>query len=46
MAYGGNGITFSRVAAEIIHMMIVGQHDPDEDLFTLQSRRKYVHETL
>lgn len=33
MAYGGNGITFSRIAAEIIRAEICGQKDPDADLF-------------
>lgn len=33
MAYGGNGITFSRIAAELITMQICGQHDPDEKVF-------------
>lgn len=33
MAYGGNGITFSAIAAEIIVSQILGQHDPDEKLF-------------
>lgn len=34
MAYGGNGIVFSRIAAEIIRTAIMGQKDPDADLFT------------
>lgn len=33
MAYGGNGITFSRVAAEMILGDITGCRDPDRDLF-------------
>lgn len=33
MAFGGNGITFSRIAAEIIRARLDGKHDPDEDLF-------------
>jgi len=33
MAYGGNGITFSRVAAEMILGDITGCPDPDRDLF-------------
>jgi len=33
MAYGGNGITFSRIAAEIIRADLTGQQDPDADLF-------------
>ncbi len=33
MAYGGNGITFSRIAAEIIRSEITGRRDPDKDLF-------------
>lgn len=33
LAYGGNGITFSRMAAEIISGEILGWKDPDADLF-------------
>lgn len=34
MAYGGNGINFSRIAAEIITSAITGQRDPDADVFS------------
>ncbi len=34
MAYGGNGITFSRIAAEIVTAEITGWHDPDAGLFS------------
>lgn len=33
MAYGGNGITFSRIAAELIFADILGYTDPDKSLF-------------
>lgn len=33
MAYGGNGITFSRIAAEIISADILGHNDPEKGLF-------------
>ncbi len=33
MAYGGNGITFSTIAAEIITAKIMGRYDPDAELF-------------
>lgn len=33
MAYGGNGITFSCIAADIVAGAIAGRNDPDEDLF-------------
>ncbi len=33
MAYGGNGITFSRIAAELISADILGHADPDKSLF-------------
>jgi glycine/D-amino acid oxidase-like deaminating enzyme len=35
-AYGGNGITFSRIAAEIISAIITGKKDPDEDVFSFK----------
>lgn len=34
LGYGGNGITFSAVAAQLIQRKIVGLPDPDEDLFS------------
>jgi glycine/D-amino acid oxidase-like deaminating enzyme len=33
MAYGGNGITFSRMATELIRADLTGNHDPDAALF-------------
>lgn len=33
MGYGGNGITFSQIAAEIISSSILGHADPDAGLF-------------
>ena len=33
LGYGGNGITFSAVAAELIQRVVIGLEDPDADLF-------------
>lgn len=33
MGFGGNGITFSRIAADVIAAAVQGQRDPDADLF-------------
>lgn len=33
LAYGGNGITFSRLAAEILSAHLSGRSDPDAELF-------------
>jgi glycine/D-amino acid oxidase-like deaminating enzyme len=33
MGYGGNGITYSRIASEIITTTITGGRDPDADLY-------------
>lgn len=33
MGFGGNGITFSQIASEILAAKIAGRSDPDEDLF-------------
>lgn len=33
LGYGGNGITFSRIAAEVLTSQLTGGRDPDEDLF-------------
>ncbi len=35
LAFGGNGITFSRIAAEVILSMLTGRDDPESDLFKL-----------
>jgi glycine/D-amino acid oxidase-like deaminating enzyme len=34
MGYGGNGITFSMMAAQMLRGMIAGDGDPDADLFS------------
>jgi glycine/D-amino acid oxidase-like deaminating enzyme len=36
LAFGGNGITFSRIAAEIIRARLTGQDDPEADLFAFR----------
>lgn len=33
LGYGGNGITFSRVAADVVYSSLFGSGDPDADLF-------------
>ncbi len=38
MGFGGNGITFSQIAAEIIAARIDGHEDPDADLFRFPAR--------
>jgi len=35
LGYGGNGITFSAIAAQVIQRAILGLPDPDADLFAL-----------
>ena len=35
MGFGGNGITFSQIAAEIVSADIAGHGDADADLFAL-----------
>ena len=35
MGYGGNGITFSAIAAQLIQRAILGLDDPDAELFAL-----------
>ena len=37
LGYGGNGITFSVIAAELIQRAILGVSDPDADLFALSA---------
>jgi glycine/D-amino acid oxidase-like deaminating enzyme len=36
LGYGGNGITFSMLAAELIEAAIAGRRDPDQDLFAFK----------
>jgi glycine/D-amino acid oxidase-like deaminating enzyme len=37
LGYGGNGITYSRIAAEIIRAAFTGQRDADADLYAFRS---------
>ena len=39
MGFGGNGITFSQIAAEIVSADITGHGDTDADLFAFQNRK-------
>jgi glycine/D-amino acid oxidase-like deaminating enzyme len=39
MGFGGNGITFSQIAAEIVSSAIAGHADADADLFAFPGRR-------
>lgn len=36
MGYGGNGVTFSAVAAQLIQRAVIGLKDPDADLFAFK----------
>jgi glycine/D-amino acid oxidase-like deaminating enzyme len=36
MGYGGNGITFSMLAAQLLRGLIGGNGDPDSDLFSFR----------
>lgn len=38
LAFGGNGMTFSRIGAEILRSELTGKHDPDADLFAFGHR--------
>ena len=40
MGYGGNGTTYSRIAAEIIRAALTGHDDPDTDLYKIGKRRR------
>lgn len=37
LGYGGNGITYSRLAAELLSAELSGKHDPDADLFAFRA---------
>lgn len=37
LGYGGNGITYSRIAAEILRTALTGGEDPDADLYAFKS---------
>jgi glycine/D-amino acid oxidase-like deaminating enzyme len=39
LGYGGNGITFSMLSAQVLSAAIGGRDDPDADLFSF--RRKF-----
>jgi glycine/D-amino acid oxidase-like deaminating enzyme len=34
LGYGGNGITYSLIAAEIIRDLYIGRRNPDAEIFT------------
>ena len=36
LGYGGNGITYSRIAAEVLRSAITGSQDPDADLYAFK----------
>ena len=36
LAFGGNGLTFTRIAAEIIKARFTGRGDPEADLFAFR----------
>ncbi|MFD1703967.1 FAD-dependent oxidoreductase [Methylopila henanensis] len=36
MGYGGNGVTFSAVAAQLVQRAVLGLRDPDADLFAFR----------
>jgi glycine/D-amino acid oxidase-like deaminating enzyme len=36
MGFGGNGITYSMIAAQIVAARLAGRRDPDEDLFAFR----------
>ena len=36
LGFGGNGTTFSYIAAEIIREGILGRRDPDADIFSFK----------
>lgn len=40
MAFGGNGITWSRLGAEIVRNLITGRKEPDEDLYRFSEKVK------
>jgi glycine/D-amino acid oxidase-like deaminating enzyme len=39
LGFGGNGITYSRIAADIIRTAFAGKADPDADLYAFRRRR-------
>ena len=39
MGYGGNGITFSQIASEIVRTAVAGRRDRDCDLFAFATRK-------
>ena len=39
LGYGGNGITFSMMAAQMLRGMVLGRGDPDSDLVAFGRKR-------
>jgi glycine/D-amino acid oxidase-like deaminating enzyme len=40
LGFGGNGITYSRIAADIVAADLAGRPDPDADLYAFRSRAR------
>lgn len=40
LGYGGNGITFSALAAQVLRSNVLGETDPDGDLFSFRRPRR------
>ena len=40
LGYGGNGITFAALAAQLLRSHVMGTPDPDSDLFAFRRRRR------
>ncbi|MBN9022589.1 MAG: FAD-binding oxidoreductase [Rhizobiales bacterium] len=40
LGFGGNGITYSRIAADIVGAELAGHPDPDADLYAFRSRAR------
>jgi glycine/D-amino acid oxidase-like deaminating enzyme len=39
LGYGGNGITYSRIAADMLRAAFTGEEDPDADLYEFKRRK-------
>lgn len=40
LGYGGNGITFAALAAQLVRAAVIGRADPDADLFAFRRARR------
>jgi glycine/D-amino acid oxidase-like deaminating enzyme len=40
LGFGGNGMTYAMIGAQLIERLIIGETDPDQDLFAFPAENR------